>query len=184
VTESRQRVLFHQRIVDLEETLRALAPRLLRYCVGRSGDPDVAADVAQSALTALVSHWRRRGPPDSPEGFVFAIARRRVVRAVVRRRLLLPIELVLGRRNGSPSPEDVACDRSRLRQAIAALSQLSTRDREAVLLTLAGDLTMEGAAQVLGVTPSAVKMRVLRARQRLRELLEGTNGTGRSRSNR
>jgi RNA polymerase sigma-70 factor (ECF subfamily) len=115
---------------------------------------------------------------------VFAIARRRVVRAVVRRRLLLPIELVLGRRNGSPSPEDVACDRSRLRQAIAALSQLSTRDREAVLLTLAGDLTMEGAAQVLGVTPSAVKMRVLRARQRLRELLEGTNGTGRSRSNR
>ena len=76
--------------VDLDETVGALAPRVLRYAVARLGDRSLAEDVAQESLTALVRAWRNGGPPESAEGFVFAIARRRVGRVIWRRRLWLP----------------------------------------------------------------------------------------------
>lgn len=73
--------------MELEATVAELAPRVLRYCLGRTGAPEVA----EEALTALVGRWRRHGPPDSPEAFVFAVARRRAFRTAVRRQVLLPL---------------------------------------------------------------------------------------------
>ena len=40
--------------MDLETEIEALAPRLLRYCLGRLRDPALAEEVSQEALTALV----------------------------------------------------------------------------------------------------------------------------------
>jgi hypothetical protein len=37
----------------------------------------MAEDIAHDALTGLVRRWRNHGPPDSPEAFAFAIAKRR-----------------------------------------------------------------------------------------------------------
>ena len=67
--------------VDLDAAVAALAPRLVAYATGRTGCRSTGEDVAQDALTALVGRWRRHGPPDSPEAFAFAIARRRAGRA-------------------------------------------------------------------------------------------------------
>src|SRR5438874_9752056 len=63
--------------VDLETAVAALAPRLVAYATGRTGCRSTAEDIAQDALVALVLRWRRFGPPESPDAFVFAIARRR-----------------------------------------------------------------------------------------------------------
>jgi DNA-directed RNA polymerase specialized sigma24 family protein len=59
--------------------------------------------------------------------------------------------------------------RARLR---TALGQLASPDREVLVLRYLEQLTTTEAAAVLGVSGSAVKMRVLRALQRLRELLK------------
>lgn len=40
--------------MELEAEIEALAPRLLRYCLGRLGDRALAEEVSQEALTALV----------------------------------------------------------------------------------------------------------------------------------
>jgi len=68
--------------VELEDVVTVLAPRVLRYCLGRVGEVGLAEEVAQDALVALVRRWRWRGAPESPEAFVFAVARRRAFRAV------------------------------------------------------------------------------------------------------
>jgi DNA-directed RNA polymerase specialized sigma24 family protein len=52
---------------------------------------------------------------------------------------------------------------------------LSSRDREAILLVAVGGVSMSGAASALGLSISAVKMRVSRARARLAALLEERN---------
>ena len=158
--------------MDLETTLHDLAPRLLRYCVGRSADSTLGEEAAQEALTALVARWRRHGPPDSPEAFVFKVAQRRLGRALFRRSLLQPLEALLERRDHAPDPEARTVAKSELRGALEQLAHLGVREREALLLVAGGELDLQSAAQVLGIRRSTLKMRVHRARKHLRALLE------------
>jgi RNA polymerase sigma-70 factor (ECF subfamily) len=153
--------------VDLDEVVRELAPKVLRYSRIVAGDRHAGDDVAQDALTALVRHWRARGAPDSPAAFVFTIARRRAIRSAVRRRLFAPLETLAFAPGPEPSPERVAIDRDGHRRLRAALARLPSRDRDTLLLVTVGGVSTADAAKVLGVTASAVKMRTSRARERL-----------------
>jgi RNA polymerase sigma-70 factor (ECF subfamily) len=159
-------------MMELESLVTDLAPQLLRYCMGRTGKPDVAEEIAQEALSALVQRWRRAGPPDNPAAFVFTIARRRSARMMVRQRLLVPLETLVNRSDGSRAPGDAALHRSELAVTRRALGRLSARDREVLLLVAAGELDLKTVAQLLGISLSAVKMRLSRARQRLTALVE------------
>lgn len=123
--------------MDLETTVTELAPRLLRYCLGRTRDPALAEDVAQEALVALVRRWRRWGPPESPEAFVFSIARRRAWRRVWERRLLAPLSLLGLRADSGGDPQRHALARLEASDALRALRTLRAADREVLLLLLA-----------------------------------------------
>jgi len=158
--------------VDIESVVRDLAPRLLRYCLARTCDAVLAEEIAQDSLAALVQRWRNSGPPDSAEAFVFAIARRRAGRALLRRRLWVPIEGLVGNGDRSPSPESRTIGRSEQKRVLAAVSRLPRIEREALLLVTLGELSTEEAARILGISPSALKMRTHRARRNLAALLE------------
>lgn len=161
--------------MDLETLVRDLAPRLLAYCRSRSSLDDLAEEVAQDALTALVERVRHKRPVESPEAFVFTIARRRMARRHVRRRLWAPLESLLGRPQEAAAvdnPEIRTTQRLYLARVRAALEQISSRDREALLLVAVGEVDTATGATVLGIGRSAFKMRVHRARRRLAELLE------------
>ncbi|HKV13324.1 MAG TPA: sigma-70 family RNA polymerase sigma factor [Thermoanaerobaculia bacterium] len=158
--------------MELEIVIRELAPQLLRYALGKTGDPALAEEVAQEALAALVLRWRRHGPPDCPAAFAFVVARRRARREGLKRRLLSPLTVLFDRESADPGPEERAASRTDLARMLAALKKLSARDREALLLVTAGDLGHAEAARVLGISLSALKMRVHRARQRLQQLVE------------
>lgn len=172
--------------MDLDATVAELAPRLLRYCLARTGSVEAAEEAAQEALAALVGRWRRHGPPESPEAFAFAVARRRAWRASVRRRLLLPLVALTDGRGDPPGPmgapasvagaEERVMARRELDRTISALRRLPARDREALLLVAAGGLATGEAARLLKVSRSAFKMRLHRARRRLIELLERSDG--------
>ena len=62
--------------------------------------------------------------------------------------------------------------RTELGRTLAALRRLSGKDREALLLAAAGELGLGDTARVLGISLSALKMRIHRARKRLQQLLE------------
>jgi len=164
-------------VVDLEAAAAALAPRLLAYALGRTGCRATAEDVAQDALTALVRRWRSVGPPESPEAYVFAIAKRRAGRAIARRALLAPLEAIRGLARDEPSVHQAYEGRQELAIATSALRALPRADREALLLRLAGELTFEQISVLMHTTPGAVKVRISRARRRLMGmLLEDSDG--------
>jgi RNA polymerase sigma-70 factor (ECF subfamily) len=167
--------------VELDATVRELAPKVLGYCILETGDAALAEEISQDTLTALVQRWRRYGPPDSPAAFVFAIARRRSARAVFRRRVWLPLESALAVFDHRANPEQRAIRLGERHLMVQALARLGRADRQVLLLLAVGDVGLEEAAGVLGISLSAVKMRALRARKRLRELLEAGNGTGQRR---
>jgi RNA polymerase sigma-70 factor (ECF subfamily) len=158
--------------MDLTSEVEEIAPRLLRYCLGETGDRGLAEEAAQEALAALVERWRRQGPPESPAAFVFAIARRRAWRLKLRRRLFEPLHALFDGHSPLPGPEAEAAGRTELDRTLKALERLPGRDREALLLVAAGELALEEGARLLGISKSALKMRLHRARQRLQSLLK------------
>ena len=113
-------------IVDLEGTIAELAPRVLRYASARLGDASQAEDVAQESLAALVRACRNGGAPESPEAFVFAVARRRAGRVAWRRRLWAPLELAFGARSDAPSPETRAIAQNEMARVRSALGRAPT----------------------------------------------------------
>jgi RNA polymerase sigma factor (sigma-70 family) len=166
--------------MDLDGAVRDLAPRLLGYCLLRTGDRGLAEDLAQEALAALVRRWRRHGPPDSPAAFVFAIARRRAGRALFRRRLWMPLDGLRARPSPSLDPEARLLENAERRRLATALGRLRPADREVLLLSTVAGLSLGETAAAMGIGLSAAKMRAMRARNRLRDLLEeGDARTGR-----
>jgi RNA polymerase sigma-70 factor (ECF subfamily) len=158
--------------LDMEVAVKELAPQLFRYSLGRTGDAGLAEEVAQDALAALVQRWRRHGPPECPAAFAFAVARRRAGRLNLQRRLLEPLHALLDGHSPLPGPEEIATLRTDLGRTLTAMRKLPGRDREALLLVGAGELGPTEGARVLGISVSALKMRLHRARKRLLQILE------------
>ena len=157
--------------VDLETAVAALAPRLVAYATGRTGCRSTGEDIAQDALVALVLRWRRFGPPESPEAFAFAIAKRRAGRAVMRRALMKPLELSNPERTSMTATGPSYERRAELQHVMRTMRRLRAADREVLLLRAAGELSTEEIASVMRSSVGAVKMRLHRARERLTELL-------------
>jgi RNA polymerase sigma factor (sigma-70 family) len=157
--------------VDLETVAVALTPRLIAYALARTGCRGTAEDIAQEALTALVVRWRRDGPPESPDAYVFAIAKRRAGRAVARRALMAPLDALRSVARDQPGVEQAYQNRTELAIVLSVMRALSRADREALLLRLAGELPFDEIAIVMHTSPAAVKMRISRARRRLAALL-------------
>lgn len=144
---------------------------LLAYALRRVEQPDDAADVV--AETFLVA-WRRRQemPPDAEVRlWLYGVARRVLAnhhRGGTRRR-----RLGERLREGitaaiAVDPDSEVPERLAVRAALARLGEL---DREVLTLTVWEGLEPREVAEVLRVSPAAVRTRLSRARARLRDLV-------------
>ena len=156
--------------VDFEELYRATYPRVLAYARSMSSREDADDAVAETYAIA----WRRqREIPRSAElGWLLGVTRRVLAntRRSRRRAGTLHALLDLQPRNPGPDPAESVED-GELRAALLLLSPL---DREAVVLTAWFELSSADAAEALGITPAAFRMRAARARRRLRAALNPT----------
>ena len=134
----------------------------------RRGSPDADAVAAETMTIA----WRRLAdvPQDDPLPWLYATARNLVL-ADARRR---------SRRSVLREPEQTAPapDLHELDQQLEqALRSLRPLDREALLLIAWEDLTPSQAARSLGLNATAFRVRLLRARKRLRASLDAAAET-------
>ena len=138
-------------------------PEVVAYARRRGGrDPE-----AIGAETLTIA-WRKLGdvPTDDARPWLYATARN-LLRA--ERRRIRPAQLVEDVPQATVLEPEVALLDPEL---ACALSALSARDREALLLVAWEDLTPALAARSLGVTQAAFRVRLHRSRSRLRRLLE------------
>jgi RNA polymerase sigma-70 factor (ECF subfamily) len=75
-----------------------------------------------------------------------------------------------------PQPSDEWANAQRRRRFQAALWKLPLADRSALALVYVQDLELAAVARIEGCTVAAIKTRLHRARQKLRELLEEEDG--------
>jgi RNA polymerase sigma-70 factor, ECF subfamily len=152
--------------------------RLYRHALGMVLDGDVAADLVQDAFVNAFRRLDRCRDRSSFGTWVFRILRNRCLDYLKeRRRKDLPLDHHHDLAVGGDGPES-NLERRVLGETIErALEQVPDTQREAFLLKHVHDLTYEEMAEVVGASESALRMRVLRAREMLQTLLEEVIGT-------
>lgn len=140
---------------------------LYRYALGMVGSGDAAADLVQDTL---VRAYTRIGSCRDPERFgawAFRILRNACLDHLKnRRRRDVTLDADAPYTAGDDPSREV--ERSDLQRVIArALGELPTAQREAFLMKHVEELSYEEIAERTGASVSALKMRVLRAREAL-----------------
>jgi RNA polymerase sigma-70 factor (ECF subfamily) len=151
---------------------------LYRHAVSMVLDHDVAADMVQETLVRAYTRLSTCRDHDRFRAWIFQMLRNRCLDHLkdVRRR-----NVSLDRALDVPDPADEPVrqmERARLRGEIArALEQLPDAQREAFLMHYVEELPYETMADLLGASVSALKMRVLRARDTLGAALRNKDVT-------
>jgi RNA polymerase sigma-70 factor (ECF subfamily) len=159
---------------EFERIYRAQVDTVTAFFARRSADPqtvaDLTADTFVQAITSFGTFDPRKG---TPRAWVFGIARRvYAAHCDAQSHHRDRTQRLAGRRELDTDQIDELVDRIDAERAsrdlIARLTDLPQSDRELVELVDIGGLRVKEAAGALGMSPGAARMRLMRARARLR----------------
>jgi RNA polymerase sigma factor (sigma-70 family) len=162
-------------VVEFEVLYRANVAAVTAYFARRSAEPqtvaDLTADTFVEAITSFATFDPRKG---TPRAWVFGIARRiYAAHCQAHNQERSRVERLAGRRELAPDEVGDLIDRIDAERAgralVTGLTTLHAADRAVVELVDLAGLQAREAAQVLGVAPGTLRMRLMRARARLRK---------------
>ena len=148
--------------LSFEAFFETEARTLFRRLCAVTGNSAEAEEIMQDAFLALWERWDRVGAIDDPTAYLYRTAmnvfRRRSRRAALAvRRALSP----------APDPAPFA-EIDEQQDVVAALAELTPRQRAALVLTDVMDYSSEDAARALGVRAGTVRGLASRARANIR----------------
>ena len=148
-------------------------PRVYRFALRLTGNPHQAEDLTQETFLRAWRGRKRLRDPDALRVWLFKIAvnlwRDRARRV---RRAPQPADSPMDDpESRSVSPVEQALQREDVARALAAIDSLPPRQREVLYLHACEELTIAQIAEVLQVSPAAVKSSLSLARKRMRRKL-------------
>ena len=144
--------------------------RLFGYLMRLTGDYHLSADLLQESFTRYLSTYGNRS---QNLALLYRIARNALLD--IRRRQSRTPGTKEEPKDPRGDPERRLLVREEYRQMMTALGRLKESDREILALAATGDLKYRQIAEILSVNENAVKVRIHRARIRLRQILEEMN---------
>lgn len=158
--------------------MQAYAEVILQYCTTRLGE-GVGAEVTQEVFVAAWHQLPTYRPEAPLAAWLKAIARHKCQQAYrnrARRQAIarLCVEEIRERTHIGPlpSPEGVAAQASQAAGLAAGLAQLRATDRILLTMWYWKELPVRDIADILGKSVAAVRKQLLRAQQRLKELMD------------
>jgi RNA polymerase sigma factor (sigma-70 family) len=146
--------------------------RLYRYLDRLSGEPELAADLAQEAFVRL---YRRGTVPDAPEAWLISVAMnlfRNVKASRSRRRRLLTVSRGEGVHSDPPRRPDESSEGDDARHRVrSVLDRMTERERHLLLLRAEG-YSYRDIAGVLRLNEASVGVLLARAKRVFRESYE------------
>jgi len=163
--------------VAIDRVLRELVPEVRKWMFRQLGPRDDLEDATQDALSEIASALHRFEGRSSIVTLAYRITVRTSYRYYRRRRV--PVDP-----SQAPSqahdPERQVGARRALVRLHEALAELPDRRRSAFVLCAIEGMEPTEAAQVLDVSPNAMRSLLCRARQQLETILERDDELGRS----
>ena len=140
--------------------------RLYAYLLRLTGNHHLACDLVQESFVRYLGRYGDR--PDSCP-LLYTIARHAALDAIRRRHPETSDSV--DRADGAGDPEQRVMDREALHRVLTALGQMESVDRELIALVATADLTYREIGTMLNLSEANVKVKVHRARIRLRAIL-------------
>lgn len=142
--------------------------RLFGYLLRKSGNPALAADLAQETFTRYLE---RRGNGELSVALLFTMARNLLYDHFRRQRRYVDLDEAALPAGEAGDQEHQYIVREDSRQVLAAMGQLDEAERDILALVVSADLTYAQIAAIHGCSEANIKVRVHRARQKLRQIL-------------
>jgi len=155
----------------LDQLLRDLRPRLLRFAGTLVPNQDAAQDIVQDTLVRIVKSLGQLNEPPAFRTWAFTILRRNAIEYFRRERPYLCHGLSFDEAMFGLEAED---DQAALDTGIEmsqCMQRLKTEDREVLGMHYWRGMELKEIAPVLGIAVGAAKVRLFRARCRLGELV-------------
>src|SRR5262245_8593737 len=136
---------------------------------------DTAMDIAQETFLRLWKQWENGEEILNPRAWLLRVARNLAedhAKSAFRRNGTHPPQTMNGVRSQEPLPLEILEREETCGRLRGVMEELSKSDRELLTLRYALDYDTNQIADVLETTPTAVHMRLSRARQRLAERLK------------
>jgi len=141
--------------------------RLFAYLIRSTGDYYLAGDILQEAFTRYLEKYGQRQP--SP-ALLYTIARNALIDG--HRKQGRDTPLLEEPAQPQHNPEAHLAVREEYRQVLAAMQKLAAEEREALSLAISSDLSYREIARITGTSEANVKVRVHRARVKLKKMME------------
>ena len=145
---------------------RANRDRLYAYLLRMTGDRHVAVDLVQESFTRYLARY---GGQAANRSLLYTIARNAALDTL--RKLRMQPVAIDDPPAPQENPEQLVIEQQRVTRMLAAIGRLPPPDRELISLVASGDLTYREIGGILNISEANVKVRVHRARTRLREIL-------------
>ena len=145
----------------IEDAVRTHGDRLYRYCLLLLGNRSDAEDAVQDTFLTLVRKAPRFSSPEHEKAWLLKVARNR------------SLDMLRKRRNLPEPLDDVSLpDMGGVPDLFGALSELPEIYRSALCLHYVEGLSVGEIAAVVKRSPSAVKMRLMKGRELLKNEME------------
>jgi RNA polymerase sigma-70 factor (ECF subfamily) len=131
-----------------------------------TGDYQLASDIMQESFTRMLEHY---GTESLNVKLLFTIARNGIFDEV--RKKAHRKEQIGDIEEQSIDLEQQLLVREEYRKVMAAMQQLEATERDILALIVSSDLTYSDIAQVTGISESNVKVKVHRARLKIKKIL-------------
>jgi RNA polymerase sigma-70 factor (ECF subfamily) len=156
-------------LVDFHSLFERYSQDVFRFTLYLSADPSLAEELTQETFVrAWVTSGGLRG--GTVKAYLLAIARNLFLAERKRKRTERRVALDSNVIDPKPGPQAVAEGRIELDTALEALQGLPEIDRSALLMHVQDGLPYAAIASALGLSTAAIKVRVHRARIKLRQL--------------
>lgn len=160
---------------EFERLYRANVDAVTAYFARRTADPQVIADLTADTFVAVITGFGSFDPrKGTARAWLFGIAGHvYAAHCAAYSHQQHKLERLGGRRDLGPDEVDELLERVDAERAarglLSELARLPERDRSVIELVDIAGLPPREAAAALGLTPGTVRMRLMRARARLRK---------------
>ena len=161
-------------LVALEQIYRHFYPNLFQYALKIGKSVDLAEDAIQDTFLYLWQHRKEIGSIQSLQNYLFRSLRNTCFKLIQKRKNLHSLEEVSAQIQFTILPEDLnltEIDQQKKQQIKEALTNLSPRQREIILLKFFNNLDYEEIGEVLDINYQSVVNHVHKAIVKLRKSL-------------
>ena len=140
--------------------------RLFAYLMRSTGDYYLSGDILQESFTRYLEKY---GEDEPQPALLYTIARNAVVDG--HRKQGRDTALLDAQDNSRPNPESHTMVREDCRRVLAAMQQLEPEERDILSLVVSSGLPYREVARITGTSEANVKVRVHRARVKLKKVM-------------